>query len=161
MDPMREMYEFLAFGEALKNGLSPDALIEEHVNKGKAHLESSLSQIISQLEELNIADEQKRDELLKEARELAPTEARAYSSLLTQRVKDLKETVRKQETEFNSAEKISRELSTQNTEVAASVNRLKGMIRQQQDKHSRLLGEVYAAGNGLCQYVANPNYKRN
>lgn len=160
MDPMREMYEFLAFGEALGNGLSPDALIEDHLAKGKAHLENSMEQLISQLQELIKADEQRKEELLKKTRELAPTQSQAYCSLLTQRVKDLKDTVRKQEAGFDSAEMTARQLAAQNNDVAASVSYLRSRIKQQQDKHSRLLGEVYAAGNGLCQFIANPNNQR-
>lgn len=156
---MREMYEFLAFNDALNNGLSTDALIEDHAQKGKVQLENSLNRIVSELQELVLADEEKREELLKEARELAPTEAQTYSAQLAQRVKDLKEIVNKQEAEFESAEAIAKQLKMQNTETAASVDRLKGMIKQQQDKNSRLLNEVYAAGAGLCQYTANPNQR--
>lgn len=153
--PMQDMYEFFAFSEALDNGFTPDALVEEHAAKGEAHLQETMQQLFSQLQGMLEANGQHCEQLLEEASHLAPAEAKAFSSLLSERVKEMQITVDKQEREFTAAEKTASGLKEQNVELTAAIVKLRALINRRKEEQSRLQGQVYAAGTGFCQYISN------
>jgi hypothetical protein len=156
-DPMNEMYDFFAFDEALENGLNVDALIEEQAAQGRPHIEARMNQLMAQLIELIDVNEREREELVGEARGLAPREAKVYCSQLSQRVNELTQTISKQQKEFDLAEKETRSLTEQNAILVPSIVQIREKIKRDKESHAHFQGQLYAAGNALCQYVGNPN----
>lgn len=160
-DPMNEMYEFFAFSDALEDGLDPKVLIQEQAAQGRVQRENRVNQLITHLNELIEVNEREREQLVGEARGLAPREAQVYSSQLSQRVNELKATVSRQEKEIALAEKEIREQNVQNAGLVADIVKLRAKIQRQQENQSRSnIGQLYAAGSGLCQYIANPQQVR-
>jgi hypothetical protein len=156
-DQMNEMYEFFAFDEALENDLSVDALIKEQAEQSRTHIENRVNQLVSELNEQIEVDEREREELLNEAEGLAPREAQVYCEQLKQSLLNLKINVRKQEREFETAEKTTGELNQQNAILVASIEKMKALIQRGQKNQSHVQGQLYAAGTGLCQSIANSN----
>lgn len=159
-DPMGRMYEYLAFVAALDDGLSVDELVEETASQSRIHLDKMMNQFISQLNDQIEVNEREGEDLVEEARGLAPREAQVYTKQLSQNVKDLTPTVSKLEKEYDAALNTTRELTTQNAITAASVLKLKSTQKQQKGKYDHVVGELYAAGASGCQYIANPNQNR-
>lgn len=159
-DPMNEMYEFFAFGEALDDGLSADALVEQRAAQGRANLANRVHELITQLTELIDVNEREREQLVTEARGLTPREAQEYCDQLTQRVDELKQTVTKQQRDFDKAEKEIREQKEQNATLVASIVYLRNSLQRNKDNQARFQGQLYAAGAGLCQTIANPSHSQ-
>lgn len=158
-DPMNEMYEFFAFGDALDDGFSPDDLIEQQAAEGRAHVAVRANEFVQQLINLINVNEGEREELVVEARGLAPRAAQEYCGQLSQRVDELKQTVTQQERAFANAEKDVREQNVQNGRLVASISQLKNGIQRNKDNNFRFQGQVYAGGRELCQKTGDPNYK--
>lgn len=154
-DPMNEMYEFFAFDEALENGLSVDALIEEQEVQVRPNLETRVNQFGLQLNNVIDRDEHEREQLVEEARGLVPTEAQIYCDQLTQRVNDLKQVASKQEKGFNLAQETIREQREQCAALTPSIEKMRALIRRQQENQAHFQGQLYSAGAGFCQYIAN------
>lgn len=159
-DPMNEMYEFFAFGEALDDGLSADALVEQQAAQGRAHLNTRVHELITQLTELIDVNEREREQLVTEARGLTPRAAQDYCGQLSQRVNELKQTVAKQQRDFDRAEKDICGQKEQNSTLVASIVYLRNSLQRNKDSQARFQGQLYAAGTGLCQTIANPNHSQ-
>lgn len=156
---MNEMYEFFAFGEALDDGFSPEDFVEQQAAEGRAHLADRANELVTQLMDLINLNEAEREQLVKDARGLAPRAAQEYCGQLSQRVDELKITVEEQEIAFVNAAKDIREQHVQNAGLVASIAHLKKAIQRNKDNNCRFEGQLYNAGNGLCQKIADPNYK--
>lgn len=159
MDPnpaINEMYAFLAFDEALGDGLNVGSLIEQQAAQGRAHLESRIEQLTLHLDELIDVNEQDREQLIEDARGLGPNDARVYCNLLTERVHDLKQSEAKQKQAFDTVEKVTREQCAQNAQIIDSIAKMRSLSQKQRNNQSHLQRELYAAGNSLCQYIARP-----
>ncbi len=159
-DPMNEMYDFFAFGEALDNGLSVDALVKQQEAQGRAHLATRVHELITQLNELIDVDEREREQLVTEARGLTSRASQDYCDQLSQRVNELRQTVTKQQKEFDRAEKEICGQKEQNATFVASVVYLKNSLKRNKDSQAFFQGQLYAAGAGLCQTIANPNHSQ-
>jgi hypothetical protein len=153
-DMMSEMYDFLAFDQALEDGLDVDSLIQEQAAQGRAQLEIRMHHLISQLHEFIQANEQERESLMREARNLAPREAQVYCNQLTERIHELKQTEAKQKQAYGSVEKEAREQCAQNALLVGSLATMRSLNQQNQKHHSHLQRELYKAGDILCQHIS-------
>lgn len=153
-DPMQEMYEFFAFGDALDDGLSVDVLVEQHAAEGHAHLLNRVQELTARLQELINVNEQDRNELILEARELAPRAAQEYCYRLSRRVDELKQTIAKQQAEFCQAQQKIREQKEQNDKIVASIMHLSHASQRSSQSQERFQGRLHAAGSAFCEMVS-------
>jgi hypothetical protein len=152
-DPLARMFDFLAFGEAVENGLNPAALIEAQVAQGRAHLDNRITEVSAQLRQLIDAEAKEYNQFVEQARALAPRDAQVYAGQLSQRLQELQEAEAKKKREFDLAERVTREQNSQIAGLIASVENMRKIV-ERQPKHAYFQRQMLPIGNQISQSIS-------
>ena len=152
-DPLAGMFDFLAFGEAVENGLNPAVLIEAQAAQGRARLDHRITEVSAQLRQLINEDAKGYNQFVEQARVLAPRDAQVYAGQLSQRLQELQEVEAKKKREFDLAERVAREQNGQIAGLVASVGNMRKIV-ERQPKHAYFQRQMYPIGNQISRSIS-------
>lgn len=161
VNPLREMFEFMAFDDALENGVSVNALLDRQEAEGRARVVARVDGLVAQLNLMIDVNEGRREGLVQEAEGLGPRHATVYCGQLVQQLQELKEGESKLKKGYELAEMESRAQKDRAAHLEHSVQRMRDLVEQRQACQSYTTGKLYEIGNALSSTIANPNRKTN